>query len=107
MIIQRFMIKSQALQYAGHDHGTSAGVSVTDLDRDAATIRKPGRVDRLSAGLCHQTGDCAVQFQLVAPSARNMFRMVPDRRRDLKLRAIECAGDVPESSSQGVERDRV
>ena len=39
LLIQRLMIKSQSLQYACHGYGTGPGMTIADLDRDAAAIR--------------------------------------------------------------------
>ena len=35
------MIKSQPLEYAGHGDGTRAGMTIADLDRDAAAVGRP------------------------------------------------------------------
>ena len=62
MIIQRFMIKSESLQYTGHGHWTGSRISIADLDRNAPTIRKSNRIDRLSPSFGNQTGDGTMQF---------------------------------------------
>jgi hypothetical protein len=63
------MIKSQSLEYACHGYGTRPGMTIADLDRDAATIGQAHRVNRLCARLPDETWDCAVQFGLVPPGA--------------------------------------